>query len=290
MSDSLGALRRRWPEAAEVIEGTRRWCVLTADALDVFMGMPPGCVDALITDPPYSSGGTFRGDRNQKTSTKYVNSDSLDTCRVEFTGDNRDQRSFMAWSSVWFGQALRAARQGAITCVFTDWRQLPTMTDALQGGGWVWRNIVTWWKPGNRMQRGRFSGSAEYILYASKGVPSEGQESPQNVLAIASVDGEDKVHIAEKPIELLRALVGVAVPGAVVLDPFCGSGTTGVACLETGRSFIGIELDGHHAEVARQRLAEAEADQRNILFPAIEPPTQRSLEDYLVEDAADLPQ
>jgi len=213
-------------------------------------------IDALITDPPYSSGGQFRGDRSQKTSIKYVQTTSEFSCRTEFSGDNRDQRAFLAWSSIWFGYALRCANPGAIACVFIDWRQLPTMTDAVQCGGWVWRNLVTWWKPGIRMQRGRFSSSAEYIIYASNGVPIEGEQSPQNVLSFAPVDGEAKDHIAEKPIKLLETLVGITLPGAVVLDPFMGSGTTGIAAVQLGRKFIGIEIEPKYFDIACRRISD----------------------------------
>ena len=55
-------------------------------------------IGAVITDPPYSSGGAFRGDRAQQTSRKYVNSGTA-AYRPEFAGDNRDQRSFLIWST-----------------------------------------------------------------------------------------------------------------------------------------------------------------------------------------------
>lgn len=214
-------------------------------------------VDALITDPPYSSGGQFRGDRTQKPSTKYIQTGSLFTETANFSGDNRDQRAFLAWSSIWFGYALRCSKPGAVACVFTDWRQLPTMTDAVQCGGWVWRNLVTWWKPGVRMQRGRFSSSAEYVVYASSGIPIEGERSPQNVISFAPVGGEDKDHIAEKPVELMETLIGITLPGALVLDPFMGSGTTGIAAIKTGRRFIGIEIDERSFNVACRRISDA---------------------------------
>lgn len=211
-------------------------------------------VDAVITDPPYSSGGQYRGDRTQKPSAKYVNADSQQTCRVDFAGDNRDQRAFLAWASMWLRDCHAAAKPGAVLMIFTDWRQLPTMTDALQCGGWVWRNLVTWWKPGVRMQRGRFSSSAEYVLYGSIGVPVEGQESPQNVLQYQPVSGEDKEHVAEKPVELMQNLVSVTPERATVLDPFMGSGTTAIACIRGDRDFIGIEKDERHYQTAVERI------------------------------------
>jgi site-specific DNA-methyltransferase (adenine-specific) len=233
-----------------------------------------GKVDAVVTDPPYSSGGQFRGDRAQKTSTKYVQRGSIATARQEFSGDNRDQRAFLAWSTMWFGKMLQIANPGAVLCVFTDWRQLPTMTDAVQCGGWVWRNIVTWWKPGIRMQRGRFSSSAEYVVYASNGVPIAGEKSPQNVLSFAPVGGEQKEHIAEKPEALLQELVSITLPGATILDPFMGSGTTGVACAKLGRKFIGIEIDEGYFDIACKRIEQAYA--QPSLF--IEPPAPKSVQ------------
>ena len=239
-----------------------RYTIYHGDALAILPLIPAATVDAVVTDPPYSSGGQFRGDRNQRTSTKYVNSDSLDTCRDEFSGDNRDQRAFLAWATIWLSQLHRAAKSGAVICCFTDWRQLPTVTDAIQCGGWVWRNIATWWKPGVRMQAGRFSASAEYIVYGSRGVPNIGERSPQNVFSCQPVGGDDKEHIAEKPEDVMSWAIGVSQSDALILDPFMGSGTTGVACVRTGRRFIGIELEERYCAIAARRI-EAE---RNHLF------------------------
>jgi site-specific DNA-methyltransferase (adenine-specific) len=230
------------------------------DSLEIIPTLPE--IDALITDPPYSSGGQFRGDRTQKTSLKYVQTDSIATNRDEFAGDNRDQRAFLAWMTMWMGRTLQIAKPGAVCCIFTDWRQLPTMTDAVQCGGWVWRNLVTWWKPGVRMQRGRFSSSAEYVIYGSHGIPIEGERSPQNVLSFPPVGGEEKEHIAEKPAALLEALISITMPDAVILDPFMGSGTTGVACMNMGRKFIGIEIGETHFQRACERVANAQRQEK----------------------------
>lgn len=254
-------------------EGVELYCGDCLEVLPTLTG-----VDALITDPPYSSGGQFRGDRTQKTSAKYIQTGSQATFRGEFSGDNRDQRAFLTWSSIWFGQALRASNPGAVACVFTDWRQLPTMTDAIQCGGWVWRNVVTWWKPGVRMQRGRFSSSAEYVVYASSGVPMDGEESPQNVLQFAPVGGEDKEHIAEKPSGLMAAIIGVTVPNALVLDPFMGSGTTGAAAIRMGRRFIGIEIDQHGFDTACRKI-EATLHEPGLFISPPKPMVQTSLLD-----------
>ena len=246
------------PDILAVLEGRSRWCVVTGDALDIIPSLPAGCVGAVITDPPYSSGGQFRGDRTRKTLEKYVQSDSSQQYTgSDFSGDNRDQRSFLAWCALWLSACHSAAMPGAVLSCFIDWRQLPVMTDAIQCGGWVWRNLATWWKPGVRMQRGRFSGSAEYVVYGSRGVPMDGLSSPQNVLSCPTMASDDREHIAEKPIEVVKWAMSVAVADALILDPFCGSGTTGVAAIKTGRRFIGIEIDPGYADIARRRIAEA---------------------------------
>lgn len=219
-----------------------------------------GRIGALVTDPPYSSGGLFRADRTQKTADKYVHGASAETCRTEFSGDNLDQRSFLSWAGLWLAQCHAAADEGAPAMLFTDWRQLPVMSDALQHGGWIWRNVVTWWKPGIRMQRGRFSLSAEYVVAGSKGVQTDGERSPQNVLRYSPVGGASKEHIAQKPVELLRDLLSVTPAGAVILDPFAGSGTTGRAAKDLGRRAILIEREERYCEIAAKRMAQEVLD------------------------------
>jgi site-specific DNA-methyltransferase (adenine-specific) len=107
------------------------------EALAIIPNLP--AFDAIVTDPPYSSGGLHRSDRMMSTVSKYVSS-GTQAVRLEFTGDNRDQRSYLAWVSLWMAAASMVAKPGAVAALFTDWRQLPTTTDALQSGGWVWPN------------------------------------------------------------------------------------------------------------------------------------------------------
>jgi site-specific DNA-methyltransferase (adenine-specific) len=244
-------------------EGVKLWC---GDALELLPQLPESSIDAIVTDPPYSSGGAFRGDRTQKAIDKYVRTESRGNYS-DFTGDTRDQRAFLAWCSLWLCAARYACGDGAVLCSFIDWRQLPIFTDAVQCGGWVWRNVATWWKPGCRMQRGRFSSSAEYVVYATNGPhDSDGECSPQNVMACASLSSDDKDHIAEKPQEVADWLVGVTRPAARVLDPFMGSGAFGVACVKSGRQFAGFDNDPRSFELACRRI-EAELRKTALLEP-----------------------
>jgi site-specific DNA-methyltransferase (adenine-specific) len=76
--------------------------------------------------------------------------------------------------------------------------------------------------------------------------------------SVPSPHGKDRVHITQKPLLLLRQLIGITASGATVLDPFAGSGTTGVAAVLEGRRFIGIEKSEAIALGARDRIIEAE--------------------------------
>ena len=69
---------------------------------------------------------------------------------------------------------------------------------------------------------------------------------------------KERVHQTEKPVELIKKLSEVTRVGTTILDPFMGSGTTGVACVQTGRNFIGIEIDPTSYAIAEKRIAEAQ--------------------------------
>lgn len=235
------------PSAREPYYADGSVALYCGDSLRVLRELRPYSIGALVTDPPYSSGGLFRGDRAGSTVAKYVQTDTV-APRAEFSGDTRDQRSFLAWASLWLADAYAAAAPGSPALVFSDWRQLPTMTDALQAGGWLWRNIATWWKPGVRMRRGRFSSSAEFIAYGTKGPATPGPCSPQNVFA-------HREHIAEKPLAVMAWALGVVPSAAIVLDPFAGAGTTLLAAREQGLRAIGIEADPMYCQFAARRLS-----------------------------------
>ena len=225
------------------------------DMFDVLPGVS-GC-GAVVTDPPYSSGGAYRGDRAQLTTAKYVQTGTL-AYRPDFAGDNRDQRSFLAWCSLWLNAARIATTPGSPLACFIDWRQLPVLTDAVQCGGWTWRNVAVWWKPGIRMQRGRFSSSAEFVVYATNGPVVDGAGSPQNVFSCQPVD--DKEHIAQKPAHVMNWVMQVIPAGSVVLDPFMGSGSTLRAAKDMGYKSIGIEVDERYCEMAAKRLQQEVLD------------------------------
>ncbi len=82
------------------------------------------------------------------------------------------------------------------------------------------------------------------------------EKSPDNVLRSGFSKGEGGLHIAQKPVKLLRALIELTtLPGQLVLDPFCGSGSTLVAAKSVNRNYLGFDLDHEAVKVAKERLA-----------------------------------
>ena len=242
-----------------VLSGHARWCVLRGESLAVLGAMPSGCIDLLATDPPYSSGGAYRGDRANSTEYKYVQSTVVSrgiTVRPDFAGDNRDQRSFSFWCQLWLSECLRISKPGGGAAMFTDWRQLPTATDAFQSGGWVWRGIMPWDKTeAVRPTKGRFASQCEYVVWGSAGAMPVDRDAPTlGGIIRERVNLADKHHQTGKPVGLMQQVVRFSERGGVVLDPFCGSASTGVACLREGLRFIGVEVTDEYFEIAMARM------------------------------------
>lgn len=257
--------------------------VYQGEALAVLRELPDASVDAVVTDPPYSSGGLFRGDRAASTTTKYVQSEQAGK-RPDFDGDNRDQRAYLTWCSLWLSECLRIAKPGALLAMFTDWRQYPVTADAFQCGGWVWRGVVVWDKTdGARPQKRRFTAQAEFVLWGSAGAmpdPTPDAPCPSGVFH-QMIRQADKFHIAGKPTALMRHLLGIVPAGGVVLDPFMGSGTTLLAAQGLGLSAIGVEMQAHNCETAVRRLehGNAGAAQPTAVFLPLELPAPAAARD-----------
>lgn len=242
--------------------GDGRACLYEGDALSILASMETGTADAVITDPPYSSGGQYRSDRMGSTTAKYVQSDSGNRALPGFSGDNRDQRAYGYWCALWLSEALRVTRPGGVCLLFCDWRQLPVTTDAIQAGGWIWRGIIPWSKPSGsaRVQLGRFTASCEYVVWGSNGgMPIAAVEGGPAILPgfFEGAPPRDRVHNTQKPVKVLREMVQICPKGGLVLDLFAGAGTTGVAAVLEGRRFAGCEIHLEHLISSRDRIGSA---------------------------------
>lgn len=218
--------------------------------------------DAVITDPPYSSGGFTRGDRSQSTTSKYIHSGTKNV-RQHFSGDNRDARSWSYWCNLWISECHRLTRENGYFLTFIDWRQLPLASDAVQAGGFVWRGVVPWDKGlGARAPHtGYFRHQCEYVLWGTKGVSKPAKHGgPWPGFFQCTVRQSDKFHQTGKPTELMVELVQCVPKRGRIIDPFAGSATTLVAAMRTGRRAIGVEQSPEIFETAVERLEREQAE------------------------------
>lgn len=263
----------------------RRWRLYAGDVLRVLPALhAEGLrVDGTITDPPYSSGGQFRGDRAGDTNSKYLSSNSKQAAYLpQFGGDNRDQRSLERWLGWVFADLLALAKPGAVLACSMDWRNAESTAAVLdvgtlaQAGGWTMRGIMPWVKKGGgRPQMGRWAAAAEYVLWASAGPLDDRARAVLGCLPgyLLASPPSDREHTTEKPSLWGDWLVSGVMPEGVVLDPFTGSGSVGEAALRSGRSFVGVEVNPEYLAIAARRLAQAEHDgqPQALLMPVAQP-------------------
>lgn len=237
---------------------TGAWQVTAGDSVRLLTDLAAESVDAVVTDPPYSSGGQFRSDRAGSAREKYLSTGSAGLDRLpEFYGDNRTERGLLLWSTLWLGECWRVTRHGGAIAVFCDWRSMPTFSDALQAGGWSWRGVGIWIKPAGKSRpvMGGLWNDTEFVLWGSKGNRSgEELECLPGTWQCAAPASATRLHATEKPQEILADLVRLAPPGGHILDPFAGSGSTGVAAHLGGRSSTLFELSDEYADIIRRRL------------------------------------
>jgi site-specific DNA-methyltransferase (adenine-specific) len=241
------------------------------DCLQFIDTLERGSLDAIITDPPYSSGGAYRSDRNQKTEVKYQHTAETNKTYGTFSGDNRDQRSFEKWCTLWMSACLNKTREGGVMGCFIDWRNLSSIIDAMQMGGWVYRGVTPWYKgTDQRPVKGWFRRNIEYIVWGSCGAMLTGHLSEGECLDgmfFHRINGTEKFHQTGKPIELMKDIVSVRQHLDTVFDPFMGSGTTGIACVELGKNFIGCEISPEYYSIAEKRISSAVLEQ-NLFTPS----------------------
>lgn len=222
------------------------------DCLEGLKNIPDGSVDVIITDPPYFIN---MGHAGSKTNARAGASEQLNTNRCF-----NDLAICTPFFSQLFREFKRVLKEDGSFYFFTDWRGYAYYFPLLNAELPV-RNMLVWDK---KSGPGSFYSFAHELLVFGTYKPKTKKGVGTNVLRYAAfssgaarTDGE-KVHPTQKPVELISKLIEDSTePGAVVLDTFMGSGTTAVACIKTGRNYIGFEIDeGYHA-IAEQRVAEA---------------------------------
>jgi site-specific DNA-methyltransferase (adenine-specific) len=247
----------------DVISGRAQWCLLRADSRLVLPRLPAGSVTHVITDPPYEAEAHTahrRVKRGGSAGERWGNGDSREAM-IEALGfdpiTTEDRQSIGSEIS------RLAARWALVFCQVEAtgaWRSALTSDERL-----AYRRTCVWVKPDAQPQ---FSGDRPGMGYESIVVAHVAGRCTWNgggrvgVFTFSkNTPGGKHAHPTMKPLPLMRELVRLFTdPDDIVLDPFAGSGTTGVACLELGRRFIGIELDRTFHRAALRRLSSARPD------------------------------
>ena len=228
------------PDIAAVLNGQRRWCVVTGDCLDVLRGFPEKCVDAVVTDVPYNVVNRPIGKMH---SYRTLDKGTADSAHVDLpavvAASARFAESAYVWCATEQVSELRRLfveqRMTTRQCVWIKTNASPLNAEKLWLSGLELCVFA-------RKVNATFNRFCEIPAWRGPAERCNGFPCP-------------------KPEWLMREAIDASTDfDGTVLDPFTGSGTTGVAAIKTGRRFIGVEIDEHYANIARERIARAEAD------------------------------
>lgn len=226
------------------------------DALLEMRKMEAGSYDAIISDPPYASGGMSMGEKSKSTRDKYTIYGEQGNPYPDFSGDALAQRAWTSFMHEILVEARRVVKPGGVIALFVDWRQLPALTDAIQWAGWTWRGLVVWDKGNSRPQRGRFKQQCEFIVWGSNGLMPPDRNAPTlpGVFQFPNVPTAERWHQTQKPLALMRQVVRICEHGGRILDPFAGSGSTLEAAMLEGYTATGVDIEQHNVDIVKRRL------------------------------------
>lgn len=221
--------------------------LLHGDCLELMKDVPDESVDLILTDPPYKT--ITGGDHDGKLSKRPKG--MLSGNRKLFKNQNMKIAD-------WIKEVYRVLRNGSHCYIFTNSLNLTEMLVETQKCGFKLHNVLVWEK-NNCTPSQFYMKNCEYVLFLRKGkakwVNNIGES--KTVHKFNNIIGK-KNHPTEKPTELIEFYIkNSSNVGDIVFDPFMGSGSTGIACLNTGRNFIGMELDAKYFEIAKVRIEEA---------------------------------
>ena len=202
----------------------------------------------IITGPPYSSGGFQEAGKT---------AGSIGTRSNEVIAlDNLSTRGYQRLMR----EVLRKLSMADESYIFTDWRMWVYTADALEDGGWRVRNMLVWDK--KQMGMGLPWRNQHELIAFGKRTPAKMKDGKAgNVICVPRSGNAN--HPTEKPVLLIERLIANS-NGSTVIDPFMGSGTTGVACVNLKRSFIGIELERRYFDIACRRIEDAQRQGRIV--------------------------
>ena len=216
--------------------------LLNGDCLELIKKIPDNSVDLIVTDPPYKciSGGKPHL-KNQPSGILSKNDGKI------FEHNN-------ILAEDYFGELYRVLKEDTHCYIMTNTLNIENFLTTARDVGFGLHNILIW-KKNNATPNRWYMKNCEYILFFRKGkAKTINNVGTKQVIEVDNIIG-NKVHPTEKPTELMKILIeNSSNEGDIVLDPFMGSGSTGIAALNSSRNFIGFELDEEYFGIAKERI------------------------------------
>jgi adenine-specific DNA-methyltransferase len=203
--------------------------IINGDCLAVLPQLADGSVDFVLTDPPYLVNYHDRQGRS-------------------LAGDDSSQ-----WLKPAFAQIFRVLKPGRYCVSFYGWNKVDQFFAAWRAAGFRPVGHLVWVKD-YASSKGLLAYQHESAYLLAKGNSGARPDSPLPDVLDWQYTG-NRFHPTQKPVRSLKPVIeAFTKPGEVVLDPFCGSGSTLLAAKILGRRYIGIELDAEYAKTAQERL------------------------------------
>jgi len=231
------------------------------DCLDILKSMPDNGIDCAVIDPPYKivAGGCRKvalGDECSGIMNKRRESNK----RTDWVEEVRTGKMFKHNDikfEHWLPELYRVMADKSHTYLMINSRNLAELQNKAEQAGFKFQNLLIWDKGNVTPNRYYMQGYECVLMLRKGGAKNIHNKGTSNILRVPNIIGGKK-HPSEKPVELLEILINNSTnDGETVIDIFMGSGSTGVAAINTNRKFIGIELDKDYFAIAEQRINEA---------------------------------
>lgn len=223
-----------------------KYTLMFGDCLERMKEIPDGSVDLCVSDIPYKLTGGGKGDGVNSKRPKGILTDNTQLMQVPKFED-------------WLPQLYRVMKDGTHIYLMCNFKNLNDLMNKSSKVGFKHINLLVWEK-NNCTPSQFYMKNCEYTLLLRKGCSKYINDigGSKTVHQFNNIIG-NKVHPTEKPVELMKFYVeNSSNVGDVVLDMFIGSGSTGVACLNTNRKFLGIEMDENYFNIAKDRMEKAD--------------------------------
>lgn len=221
--------------------------LLQGDCLELMQSIPDCSVDLVVSDVPYHiiSGGCTNN-------AVYFESIPTNVYAKQGKIFKHNDIEF----SEWLPSVYRVLKDNSHCYFMVNGRNLKDLQTEAEKVGFKYQNLLVWDK-GNCTPNRYYLNACEFILFLRKGnAKNINNLGSKTIISIPNV--RNKSHPTEKPVDLMKILIeNSSNENDIVLDMFMGSGSTGVACKNTNRNFIGIELDKNYFEIAKRRILES---------------------------------